>query len=182
MVFDRASQNFSNVTNLMFLPLLPTLFPRVLFLWAFDVPGHGKGMCGGIGAAIKLMIENFMIRQEGGYPDVDTIIEYLWRHTKAKPLWGKYAKFKEYRFKELKSTTTAPLSGSTIPDTKNYYLYRARGKVGELVRRHLACFCSYCVAPTCKATEGCANTPMCGGWEDITIKPPRAKSSQSSQQ
>ena len=186
-ISDRASQEFSNVTNLMFLTLLPTLFAGLLFLWAFDTPGHGKGVCDGIGAAIKFMIENWM-QTLGRLPSVDEIIQFLWNHTKNKPIRApKYAKFKEYRFKELKvrDSETAPLSGTTIPNTKKFYLWRAGGKEGHLVRRHLPCFCSYCLAQACKATEGCANSPVCGGWEDITIKPPsqpRAKSSQSSQQ
>ena len=179
-ISDRASQEFSNVTNLMFLTTLPTLFPGLLFLWAFETPGHGKGVCDGLGAAIKLMIENWMIQQSRS-PTVPEVVAFLWKHTKGVPVRGKYAKYKEYRFKEMAvptSTGPSPVF-QTITDTKKFYLYRGTGTVGVLSRRSLPCFCSRCVAQACKGCEGCANTPYCGEWKEYTIKP---KSSQSSQQ
>ena len=91
---DRASQEFSNVTHIMFLTLLPTLFRGLDFLWAFNTPRHGEGVCDGVGAGIKPMIYTFMNKQPR-IPTVGEVINFLRGHTKDWPIRGKHAKFKE---------------------------------------------------------------------------------------
>ena len=82
------------------------------------------------------MIYNWM-KHLGFQPTVDEIIKFLWDHTKSKPLQGKYGKLSEYRFKLLVAHSGPPIPlGAAIPATKSFFLYLAKGKNGELVRRN----------------------------------------------
>ena len=101
---DRARKEFSNSTLMLWLSKYDSKF-RLPGEWGFTELEHGKSDYDGLGAGIKKKL----------------CFQYLWKHTKGVPMRGKYAKYKEYRFKTLLAT-------------------------GDVKYRHLPCFCAMCLA------------------------------------
>ena len=82
--------------------------------WMFTEPDHGKSHCDGLGAGIKTMLYDWFTSLER-MPTPTECVKYLWDYTKGVPIRGKYAKYKEYRFKMVEGKQ--PTTPSTDPFT-----------------------------------------------------------------
>ena len=101
-------------------------------------------------------------------PSPADCVSYSWDHTKGKPIRGKYAKYSEYRFHELKGDPQfQPMKCHTIPDTKKFFHWKASPKPGHLLRRKYPCFCVPCFTGS---PSGCQNNSFCGEWEQVAVR------------
>ena len=137
--------------------------------WCFDMPGHGKGTCDGLGAGIKKMLGNSMCGLEDVHSPSECV-QHLCRVTKSKPLCGKYATFCEYRFLEVKGKNPFPPlpPTSTVVDCTKYFAWQSINKKGNVQRRQYPCWCQWSTSPD-PIYKRCKNVPFCGNWEDVTI-------------
>ena len=165
-VSDRAPQEFSNATYLECLNSHLKTY-GVVAEHIFEEPGHGKGDCDALGGGVKRMLGDFFSDCEY-LPTPAECVSWLWSKTKGKPVRGKYSKYAEYRFHELKGNPKfCDVKCDTIKDTKKYFHWKAGTKPGHLLRRKYPCFCPHCMrnSPTL-----CTNTSFCGNWEEVPVK------------
>uniref|UniRef100_A0A7S1IKA2 Uncharacterized protein n=1 Tax=Eutreptiella gymnastica TaxID=73025 RepID=A0A7S1IKA2_9EUGL len=108
------------------------------------MPGHGKGIPGGLGAAMKRMLYNWMVAEDS-LPDQAQCVKYLWDHTKGTPVRGKYAKFKEYRFGLLKGGGGHGQLGRLSQGSHFSLPRQSAGSPGKLQKRTYPCFCQSCL-------------------------------------
>ena len=74
-IFDRAPQEFSNALNLWYLSGSRELH-RMHGECVFEMPGHGKGPCDGIGAGLKRML-GLWAKKRTTIPTVNECVDYL---------------------------------------------------------------------------------------------------------
>ena len=76
-ISDRCRAEFSNHNLLFFLSMHEKLL-AIPATWCFDMPGHGKGTCDGLGAGIKKMLGNWMCGLED-VPSPSECVQHLCR-------------------------------------------------------------------------------------------------------
>ena len=156
---DRARQKFSCATLLMWLSS-SRHFLQVPIMWLYAPPGHGKGVCDGLGGAIKRMIYHYMAAQHK-HVSVAEIVQHLCQHTKNRPVRGtNYCKISEYRFVHVQPDAKPIIKALTIPGTTQFFQWKPVSK-GKLMCRRFACFCARCIH---NAPGACRNRPFCGDW------------------
>ena len=164
-ISDRCRAEFSNHNLLYFV----SMHEKLLALpasWCFDMPGHGKVTCDGLGAGMKKMLGNWMSGLEG-VPSPSECVQHLCRVTKSKPLRGKYATFCEYRFLEVKGKNPFPPlpPTSTVVDCTKYFASQSINKIGKVQRRRYPCWYQRCALPD-PIYKKCKNVPFCGNEAD----------------
>ena len=134
--------------------------------WVFEVPGHGKGPCNGIGASLKRML-GLGAKKRITTPTVKECVDYLWAHTESKPLHGRYAHFTKHKFEMLPSQHLDQPSQHTIPGTTELFHWKEIGKPGKLLRRKDPCMCD-----ACRNSEPvlCWKHDFFGKWPEVIVK------------
>jgi len=88
--------------------------------------------------------------------------------TRRVPVRGKYSKYSEYRFRELKGDPGfKPIRVDTIAGLKSNFHWKPSSREGYIMRRWYPCFCPPCMTgcPT-----QCKNIDFCGIWQEVAVK------------